>query len=107
PDLQFYFLAGAGAEAGVPSVPKGSSVITLNSYTLRPKSRGTVTLRSSDPRDNPVVDPKFLGHPDDLRISTAGGKISREIVSEHAVTKYIRELRVPDENVRTRAAYEA
>ncbi|MDE0346791.1 MAG: GMC family oxidoreductase N-terminal domain-containing protein, partial [Boseongicola sp.] len=41
PDLQFHFLAGAGAEAGVPSVPKGSSGITLNSYTVRPKSRGT------------------------------------------------------------------
>ena len=35
PILQFHFLAGAGAEAGVPSVPKGSSGITLNSYTLQ------------------------------------------------------------------------
>ena len=50
PDLQFHFLAGAGAEAGVPSVPKGSSGITLNSYTLRPKSRGTIRLRSCQPR---------------------------------------------------------
>ncbi len=25
PDLQFHFLAGAGAEAGVPGVPKGAS----------------------------------------------------------------------------------
>ena len=33
PDLQFHFLAGAGAEEGVPSVPEGSSGITLNSYT--------------------------------------------------------------------------
>lgn len=33
PDLQFHFLAGAGAEAGVCSVPKGLSGITLNSYT--------------------------------------------------------------------------
>ncbi|GLK64568.1 GMC family oxidoreductase [Paracoccus kondratievae] len=107
PDLQFHFLAGAGAEAGVPSVPKGSSGITLNSYTLRPKSRGTVTLRSSDPRDNPVVDPNFLGHPDDLRISTEGVKISREIFSQHSLRKYIRELRFPDANVRTQADYEA
>ncbi|TIV07539.1 MAG: alanine-phosphoribitol ligase, partial [Mesorhizobium sp.] len=72
PDLQFHFLAGAGAEAGVPSVPKGSSGITLNSYTLRPKSRGSVTLRSPDPRDNPVVDPNFLADPDDLRVSVEG-----------------------------------
>ncbi|MCJ1900025.1 GMC family oxidoreductase N-terminal domain-containing protein [Paracoccus versutus] len=107
PDLQFHFLAGAGAEAGVPSVPKGSSGITLNSYTLRPKSRGTVTLRSSDPRDNPVVDPNFLAEPEDLRISTEGVKISREIFSQHSLGKYIRELRFPDANVRTQADYEA
>ena len=39
PDLQFHFLVGAGVEEGVPSVPSGSGC-TLNSYTLRPKSRG-------------------------------------------------------------------
>lgn len=107
PDLQFHFLCGAGAEAGVPSVPKGSSGITLNSYTLRPRARGTVSLRSADPRDNPVVDPNFLGHPDDLRISTEGVKISREIFSQPSLRKYIREIRFPDSNVRSQADYEA
>ena len=48
PDLQFHFLAGSGKEEGVPGVPSGSGV-TLNSYTLRPRSRGTVRLRSADP----------------------------------------------------------
>lgn len=107
PDLQFHFLAGAGAEAGVPSVPKGSSGITLNSYTLRPKARGSVTLKSADPRDNPIVDPNFLGHPDDLRISTEGVKISREVFSQPSLQKYIKEIRFPDRNVRTQADFEA
>ncbi len=107
PDLQFHFLAGAGAEAGVPSVRKGRSGITLNSYTLRPKSRGSVTLRSADPRDPPVIDPNFLAEPEDLRISTEGVKISREIFSQHSLGKYIREVRFPDANVRTQADYEA
>jgi choline dehydrogenase-like flavoprotein len=82
PDLQFHFLAGAGAEAGVPSVPPGTSGITLNSYTVRPKARGTVRLRSADPSAAPVVDPNFLGHPDDLRVSVEGVRISREIFSQ-------------------------
>lgn len=107
PDLQFHFLAGAGAEAGVPSVPKGSSGITLNSYTLRPKARGSVTLRSSDPRAMPLVDPNFLGHPDDLRVSTEGVKISREIFSQPSLRKYIKDVRFPDANVRTQADLEA
>ena len=107
PDLQFHFLAGAGAEAGVPSVPKGSSGVTLNSYTLRPKSRGSVTLRSSDPAALPLVDPNFLAEPEDLRVSTDGVKLSREIFSQPSLQKYIRTLRFPDETVRTQAEYEA
>jgi choline dehydrogenase-like flavoprotein len=107
PDLQFHFLAGAGAEAGVPSVPKGSSGITLNSYTLRPKSRGTVRLRSSDPTALPIVDPNFLSHPDDLKTSVEGVKISREIFEQAALQKHIRKIRFPDDSVKTRAEYEA
>ncbi len=107
PDLQFHFLCGAGAEAGVPSVPKGSSGVTLNSYTLRPKSRGTVTLRSANPRDMPVIDPNFLAEPDDLRISVEGVRISREIFSQPSLQKYIREVRFPDGNVRSQADCEA
>lgn len=107
PDLQFHFLAGAGAEAGVPSVPKGSSGITLNSYTLRPKSRGSVMLRSADPGALPLVDPNFLAEPDDLRVSTDGVRLSREIFSQPSLQKYIRAIRFPDANVRTQAEYEA
>ncbi|MDU8946538.1 GMC family oxidoreductase [Ovoidimarina sediminis] len=107
PDLQFHFLAGAGAEAGVPSVPPGSSGITLNSYTLRPKARGTVRLRSARPTDIPLVDPNFLGHPDDLITSVEGVKISREIFSQPSLQKYIRRIRFPDDSVTTQSEFEA
>lgn len=89
PDLQFHFLAGAGAEAGVSSVPKGTSGITLNSYTLRPKSRGSVKLRSANPADKPIVDPNFLADPDDLRVSCEGIKLSLDIFNQHSLRKYI------------------
>lgn len=35
---------------------------------MNPQSRGTLTLRSSDPNDSPIIDPKFLTHPFDRRI---------------------------------------
>ncbi|ETA50102.1 GMC family oxidoreductase [Ponticoccus alexandrii] len=107
PDLQFHFLAGAGAEAGVPSVPKGSSGVTLNSYTVRPKSRGTVRLRSARPEDAAVVDPNFLAEPDDLRCSVEGVKISREIFEQAAMQKHLRAIRFPGPDVKTQADYEA
>lgn len=107
PDLQFHFLAGAGAEAGVPSVPRGSSGVTLNSYTLRPKSRGTVRLRSADPAAAAVVDPNFLAEPDDLRTSVEGVQISREVFRQPSLQEYIRAIRFPDDSVKTQEDFEA
>jgi len=105
PDLQFHFLAGAGMEAGVPAIRSGSGC-TLNSYTLRPKSRGTIKLRSSRPEDKPIVDPNFIAEPDDLRISAEGVKISREIMNQPAFAKYVRQEHFPGKDVRTQADFE-
>ena len=106
PDLQFHFLAGAGAEEGVPGVAPGASGITLNSYTLRPRSRGTVRLRSNRPSDPVVVDPNFLADPEDRRISAQGVKISQEIFSQPSLRKRIRRIILPDDTVRTDREYE-
>jgi choline dehydrogenase-like flavoprotein len=105
PDLQFHFLAGAGAEAGVPTVPSGSG-ITLNSYTLRPKSRGTVRLRSKDVSQPPIVDPNFLAHPDDLHISAEGVRISREIFRQPSLQKYIQRMHLPGDDVTSAAEFQ-
>ena len=106
PDLQFHFLAGAGVEAGVPAIPSGSGC-TLNSYTLRPRSRGSVMLSGSNPEDKPRVDPNFIADPYDLKTSAEGVKISREIMNQAALAKYIKREHFPGENVKTQADFEA
>ncbi len=103
PDLQFHFLPGAGAEDGVGSVTKGRSGITLNCYGLRPKARGTVRLVSSDPFSAPLIDPNFFGHPDDLAVTVAGLKISREVFSQPALAKHVRKIVLPDDTLTTDA----
>jgi choline dehydrogenase-like flavoprotein len=105
PDLQFHFLIGAGVEAGVPKIPSGSGV-TLNSYTLRPKARGSVTLRSNNPLDMPVIDPNFLGDPYDLKTSAEGVKYSREIMMQSAFGKYVRNEHFPGDRVSSQADFE-
>jgi choline dehydrogenase-like flavoprotein len=105
PDLQFHFLPGAGVEAGVPPVPSGSGC-TLNSYFLRPKSRGSVTLNSADPADAPVIDPAYIRDPYDLKVAVEGIRQSREIMSQHALAKYIKSEHFPGTTVRTQAQYE-
>ncbi|KAA0184899.1 hypothetical protein HAZT_HAZT002742 [Hyalella azteca] len=36
------------------------------------KSRGSITLRSNDPADPPLIDPNFLSHPDDVELFLEG-----------------------------------
>jgi choline dehydrogenase-like flavoprotein len=87
-------------------VPSGSGV-TLNSYTLRPKSRGTVRLRSADAADRPLVDPNFLAEPDDLKTSVEGVKISREVMHQPAFAKYVTREHFPGTQVKAQADLEA
>ncbi|WP_233151629.1 GMC family oxidoreductase [Pelomonas sp. KK5] len=105
PDLQFHFLVGAGVEAGVPKIGSGSGV-TLNSYTLRPRARGSVKLRSADAADKPIVDPNFLGDEYDLKTSIEGLRLSREIFRQSALGRYIRKEHFPGEAVKTDAELE-
>ena len=104
PDLQFHFLVGAGVEAGVPEIT--GSGVTVNSYTLRPKARGTVRLAAADVRRMPVIDPNFLGDPDDIRISVEGVKISREVMHQSALGRYVREEHFPGKGVRSQSDFE-
>lgn len=43
---------------------------------LRPKSRGFIKLRSSNPHDPPIIDPRYLTHPDDIHAMVDAMKIS-------------------------------
>ncbi|WP_191060095.1 GMC family oxidoreductase [Geminicoccus harenae] len=94
PDMQFHFLIGAGVEAGVAAVPSGAGV-TMNNYCLRPRSRGSVTLRSSDPMAPPVIDPNYLAEPYDLKVSIAGLKKMREIMAQPAFAKLVKRAHHP------------
>ncbi|WP_032374075.1 GMC family oxidoreductase [Rhodococcoides fascians] len=89
PDLQFHFLPAAGVEAGVVAVRPGYGC-TLNSYSLRPTSRGSIRIKSADPREMPLIDPNYLGTDFDLESSIEGLKQSREIMAQPAMAKYIK-----------------
>ena len=107
PDLQFHFIAAAAGQDGKPGVPKGSAGITINSYALHPKSRGTVRLRSADPEALPVVDPNYLAEPEDLKTTVEGVRMSREIFAQPSLGKHVRALRHPGADVRSQADLEA
>lgn len=91
----------------VPTVHLGKDVdgppdcagVTFNACLLRPKARGSVTLASVDPRDPPVVDPNFLGHPDDLRLSIEGLRVARTFLAASPLKEMVAGEIFPGEGV--------
>lgn len=54
-----------------------------------PRSRGTVTLQSKDPRDEPVIDNNFLADPLDLLVLAEGVRFGNEIIMQGESTKKV------------------
>jgi choline dehydrogenase len=52
--------------------------ISCHVDVLRPFSRGTVALASSDPRIAPVIDPQFLSDERDVKLLVKGGQIAED-----------------------------
>jgi choline dehydrogenase len=59
PDLELMFLPAPYFDEGIGDPYPGHS-ITFGPILLRPQSRGTITLRSPDPHDKPIIDPQYL-----------------------------------------------
>lgn len=101
PDIQFHFLPGAGVEEGIGSVPGGNGC-TLNSYPVRPRSRGSVTLRTANATDAPIIDPNPYAEPYDLERAADGILISRDILAQPAFKPFIKREHLPGAQVSTR-----
>jgi choline dehydrogenase-like flavoprotein len=97
PDIQFHFLPGSGLEEGVKKIRNG---VTLNSAFLRPRSRGSVRLKSAEPGEAPLIDPNYWAEDYDRKMSIAGFKIVREILAQPAFEPYIKGESMPGPQVR-------
>lgn len=57
---------------------------------VAPKSRGQITLRSANPADRPLVDARFMSHPDDVKALAYGIEVCREIGNSSAMKDYVK-----------------
>jgi choline dehydrogenase-like flavoprotein len=99
PDIQFHLGLGSGIEAGVARLQNAG--VTLNTAYLRPRSRGTVRLRSKDPADHPLIDPNYWDDPHDRAMSIEGLRIGREIMRQPALEPFVLAERMPGPGVST------
>ena len=62
---------------------------SLEASIRNTKSRGEVTLESADPFADPLIDPKFLSHPDDMKDMIDGYKMMMRVLGTEPFSKYI------------------
>ncbi|TEB33993.1 pyranose dehydrogenase [Coprinellus micaceus] len=82
PHLELYFAGG----------PRTGAAIIL----LTPKSRGSVSLASSDPFTHPVIDLGYLTRPFDLKAIREGARLLQRFFSGPAWTGYVLAPITPD-----------
>ncbi|MSP88698.1 MAG: choline dehydrogenase [Alphaproteobacteria bacterium] len=99
PDLQSHFLPGlstaalrlpflAPPSAGQAGAGHGGHGFFANIYPLRPASRGTIELASSDPLAAPHIRPRYLSDPADRALTRRAIRILREIFARAPFDPY-------------------
>ena len=105
PDIQYHFFPMAVSY-------DGNSLASEHGFQahvgpMRSKSRGTVSLRSPDPHDKPVIRFNYLSHPDDWEEMRACVRLTREIFEQPAFKPWRGREIQPGEDVTSDEAIDA
>lgn len=95
PDLQAFFvpITETGAAVWLPYTRRARTFATQHGYGIRigpvrPASRGHLRLKSGDPADAPLIDPRYFSDRGDLVATIEGLKIARKILSQKAFAPF-------------------
>ncbi|MGY4600833.1 choline dehydrogenase-like flavoprotein [Bradyrhizobium sp. GM22.5] len=83
PDIQLHFIIATLDDHGRKKHKEAG--FSCHVCLLRPKSRGSVWLKSADPLAAPLIDPNFLGEAEDLETMVAGFKTTRRLMETPAM----------------------
>ncbi len=101
PDIQFHFGTLSADMAG--GKPHDFSGFTMSVCQLRPESRGTVNIRSRDPKEAPAMQPNYLSAELDRRTAVAGVKVARALAATPTMRGYVEEEFKPGPATKTDA----
>ena len=88
PDIQYHFLPIAVRYDG--KVAAEGHGFQAHVGPMRSKSRGSVTLRSADPKDHPKILFNYMSHPDDWRDFRKCVRLTREIFGQKAFAPFVK-----------------
>ncbi|MEL7199876.1 MAG: GMC family oxidoreductase N-terminal domain-containing protein [Pseudomonadota bacterium] len=86
PDVQWHFVPAVLEDHGREQVKAHG--FSLHACVLRPESRGTVRLGSTNAADAPLIDPNFLDDPRDIAVLREGVRLSHRIVDAHPMQAF-------------------
>jgi choline dehydrogenase len=87
---------------GKEYAPPGTSW-ALCAGLVAPKSRGEIRLSSANPADRPVVDARFMSHPDDVKALAFGIEVCREIGNSSAMKDFVKREVAPGKKLTGKA----
>jgi choline dehydrogenase len=87
PDVQFHFATLSSDMAGSPV--HEFSGFTMSVCQLRPTSRGTVRIRSTDPLEAPAMQPRYLSTAEDRATLVAGIRLARRLAGTGAMRPFV------------------
>ena len=105
PDIQLHLVNAAMIDHGQADV--NFDGFTIHACQLRPESKGSVGLKSSDPFDYPVIDPKYLSRDMDMQVTRQAVKMCRELAEESAFDAYRGASVRPETELKTDADIDA
>ena len=86
PDLQLHFTVAMVEDHGREKI--WGNGFSCHVCLLRPKSVGTVQIASKDPDDDPIIDPNYLSHEDDMKVLIKGYKKMMEIMNTEPLKQF-------------------
>ncbi|MDA5639566.1 MULTISPECIES: GMC family oxidoreductase [Agrobacterium] len=105
PNVQMHFVPIVFMDSDQQPIKRAGA--TVNPCVLRPESRGEIRLKSTRPTDHPIVDPRYLTAPEDMRLSLRALKLAREILAQPSFAGYVEKTEAyPGEVVADEAALE-
>jgi choline dehydrogenase len=93
PDVQIHFILFSAESIGKALHPFPGFLASV--CQLRPESRGHVRIKSRDPAASPAIQPRYMSAPVDRDVMVKGIKLTRRIMGQPAISRYIAEERVP------------
>jgi choline dehydrogenase-like flavoprotein len=88
PDIQMHFVPLLFDDCGRDLKLLSQHGYSLHVCVLRPKSRGKVSLQSSDPREPIKIDFNFFSDPEDAKVLVNGIRIARKILETEAFDEH-------------------